>query len=165
MLILLSYAFQGIGSRNGNLFLNTPDALFLLGGQLKTSVQGVRTAPVDFNKLLLIEDLLFGNQAGADGEVLLGPCIVFLKVIALIETCAVEAPVPCDELDAKPSGMCSQHGSVEVSQQAVVTGSSSGLAGAEPVPAASCTPALCRPDQWLAHRLVPGSGVDTSSCQ
>ena len=56
MLILLSYAFQGIGSRNGNLFLNTPDALFLLGGQLKTSVQGVRTAPVDFNKLLLIED-------------------------------------------------------------------------------------------------------------
>ena len=113
MLLLLSYALQGIGSRNGNLLLNAPDALFLLGSQIKTSVQGIRAASVDFDKLLLIEDLLFGNEAGADGEVLLGTCIIFLKVIALVETCAVKAPVPCDELDAKPGGMGSQHGSVE----------------------------------------------------
>ena len=116
MLLLLSYALQSIGSCNGNLLLNAPDALFLLSSQVKTSVQGVGAAAVDFDKLFLIEDLLFGNEAGADGEVLLGTCIVFLKVIALIETCAVEAPVPCDELDAKPGGMGSQHGSVEVSQ-------------------------------------------------
>ena len=89
MLLLLSYALQGIGSCNGNLLLNAPDALFLLGSQVKTSVQGVRAAPVDFDKLLLIEDLLFGNEAGADGEVLLGTYIVFLKLIALVETCAV----------------------------------------------------------------------------
>ena len=57
----------------------------------------------------------------------LGTCIVFLKVIALIETCAVKAPVPCDELDAKPGGMGSQHGSIEVSQQAVVIGQALGL--------------------------------------
>ena len=127
MLLLLPYAIQSIGSRNGNLFLNAPDALFLLGSQVKTSVQGVRAAPVDFNKLLLLEDLLFGNEAGADGEVLLGTCIIFLKVIALVETCAVKAPVPCDELDAKPGGMGSQHGSIEVSQQAVATGQALGL--------------------------------------
>ena len=129
MLILLSYALQGIGSCNGNLLLNAPDALFLLSSQVKTSVQGVGAAAVDFDKLFLIEDLLFGNEAGADGEVLLGTYIVFLKVIALVETCAVEAPVPCDELDAKPGGMGSQHGSIEVSQQAVVTGQALGLQG------------------------------------
>ena len=82
MLLLLPYAIQSIGSCNGNLLLNAPYALFLLGSQVKTSVQGVRAAPVDFNKLLLIENLLFGNEAGADGEVLLGTCIIFLKVIA-----------------------------------------------------------------------------------
>ena len=89
MLFLLSYAFQGIGSCYGNLFLNAPDALFLPGSQVKTSVQGVGAAPVDLNKLLLIEDLLFGDEAGADGEILLGACIVFLKVIALVEARAV----------------------------------------------------------------------------
>lgn len=155
MLLLLSYALQGIGSCSSNLLLNSPDALFLLGSQVKTSIQGVRAAPVDFNKLLLIENLLFGNETGADGEVLLGTYIVFLKVIALVETCVVEVPVPCDELDAKPGGMGSQDGSIEVSQQAVVTGQALGLPGAEPVPEASCTPARCRPDRWLAHRLVP----------
>ena len=71
--------------------------------------------------------MLFGNETGADGEVLLGTYIVFLKVIALVETCVVEAPIPCDELDAKPSGMGSQHGSIEVSQQAVVIGQALGL--------------------------------------
>ena len=127
MLLLLSYALQGIGSCSSNLLLNSPDALFLLGSQVKTSIQGVRAAPVDFNKLLLIENLLFGNETGADGEVLLGTYIVFQKVIALVETCVVEAPIPCDELDAKPSGMGSQHGSIEVSQQAVVIGQALGL--------------------------------------
>ena len=78
MLLLLPYAIQSIGSRNGNLLLNAPDALFLLSSQVKTSVQGVGAAAVDFDKLFLIEDLLFGNEAGADGEVLLGTYIVFL---------------------------------------------------------------------------------------
>ena len=56
MLLLLPYAIQSIGSCNGNLLLNAPDALFLLGSQVKTSVQGVGAAAVDFDKLFLIED-------------------------------------------------------------------------------------------------------------
>ena len=162
MLLLLSYALQSIGSYNGNLLLNTPDALFLLGSQVKTSVQGVRAAPVDFNKLLLIENLLFGNEASADGEVLLGTYIVFLKVIALVETCAVEAPAPCDELDAKPGGMGSQHGSVEVSQQAVVTG--------QAFRGGACSSSVMYSRTVQARSVARSqarsrSGVATSSCQ
>ena len=164
MLLLLSYALQGIGSRNGNLLLNAPDALFLLGSQIKTSVQGIRAASVDFDKLLLIEDLLFGNEAGADGEVLLGTCIIFLKVIALVETCAVKAPVPCDELDAKPGGMGSQHGSVEVSQQTVVTGQALACRGG------ACSSSVMYSRTVQARSVARSqarsrSGIATSSCQ
>mgnify|MGYP000566729590 CR=1 FL=1 len=72
MLFLLSYVRQHIGNRNCNLVLNTTDAFFLLGSQVKTGVQGISTAPVDFNQLILIEDLVLGGETRADGEVFLG---------------------------------------------------------------------------------------------
>ena len=74
------------------------------------------------DRLCFVKNQLFGDETGTDGEVLLGSRIVILKVMALVETCAVTAPVPCDEMDAKPGGVGSQHCAVEVGQQAVVAG-------------------------------------------
>ena len=73
MLLLLSYALQGIGSRNGNLLLNARMHFFLLGSQIKTQRPRYQSASVDFDKLLLIEDLLFGNEPARMAKSCLAP--------------------------------------------------------------------------------------------
>lgn len=80
MLLLLIDVIQDIGHSAQDLFLNAFDALLLVVGQIESGVQGISTAAVNFSELCLIEYLLFRDETGTGGKVLLGAQIVFLKV-------------------------------------------------------------------------------------
>ena len=76
----------------------------------------------DFGKLFLIENLVLGDKAGTDSKVLLGSQVIVLKVVAVVETCPAEVPVPGDKVDAEFGLVSSQHSPVEVGQNSKVSG-------------------------------------------
>lgn len=49
VLFLLPHTIQDVGGSAHDLLLDTFDAHFLAGGQGEVSVQGIGTAPVDFD--------------------------------------------------------------------------------------------------------------------
>ena len=55
-----------------DLFLNTFNALFLVDSQINSGIQCVGAASIDFGELCFVKNLLFGDETGTDGEVLLG---------------------------------------------------------------------------------------------
>ena len=116
MLLLLIDVIQDIGHSAQDLFLNAFDALLLVVGQIESGVQGISTAAVNFSKLCLIEYLLFRDETGPGGKVLLGARIVFLKVASVVKTCAVKVPVPGNKVDTILGRMSGQNRSVEISQ-------------------------------------------------
>ena len=75
----------------------------------------------DFCELFLVENLVLGDKAGTDSKVLLGSHVVFLKVVAVVETCPAEVPVPGDKVDAEFGLVSSQHSPVEVGQHSKVS--------------------------------------------
>ena len=73
MLVLFSDSVNDIRHPIFDLLLYAPDAFLLFIGQVKTCIQCVGTASIYLDELLILEELLFGDEAGAGGEVLLAP--------------------------------------------------------------------------------------------
>ncbi len=48
------------------------NALFLVDSQINSGIQCVGAASIDFGELCFVKNQLFGDETGADGEVLLG---------------------------------------------------------------------------------------------
>ena len=65
VLILLTDAAHDIRHPILNLLLHALNALLLFTGQVEASVQCVGTASVYLDELLVLEELLFGDEAGA----------------------------------------------------------------------------------------------------
>ena len=70
MLLLLIDVIQDIGHSAQDLLLNAFDALFLVIGQIKSGIQCVGAASVNFGELCCVKNLLFRDEAGPGGEVL-----------------------------------------------------------------------------------------------
>lgn len=76
MLFLFSNAVHDVRRSVLDLLLDALDAFLLFAGQVEACVEGVGTASVDLDELLILEDLLFRDEAGAGGKVPLGTFIV-----------------------------------------------------------------------------------------
>ena len=121
MLVLFSDSVNDIRHPIFDLLLYAPDAFLLFIGQVKTCIQCVGTAAIYLDELLVLEELLFRDEAGAGGEVLLGSIIVSGEVVTVGHSLAVVIPIPGDKLDSVFAVRSGQHRSIEVGQHSVVT--------------------------------------------
>ena len=64
VLVLFSDAFRDIRHPIFDLLLYAPDAFLLFIGQVKACIQCVGTAAIYLDKLLVLEELLFGDETG-----------------------------------------------------------------------------------------------------
>ena len=121
MLVLFSDAFRDIRHPIFDLLLHAPDAFLLFIGQVKACIQCVGTAAIYLDELLVLEELLFRDEAGAGGEVLLCSIIVSGEVVTMGHSLAVVIPIPGYKLDAVSAVRSGQHRPIEVGQHSVVT--------------------------------------------
>ena len=121
VLVLFSDAAHDIGHPIFDLLLHALDAFLLLIGQVEARIQCVGTAAIYLDELLVLEELLFRDEAGAGGEVLLGSIIVSGEVVTVGHSLAVVIPIPGDKLDSVFAVRSGQHRSIEVGQHSVVT--------------------------------------------
>ena len=124
MLVLFPDAAHDIGHPILNLLLHALNALLLFTGQVEASVQCVGTASVYLDELLVLEELLFRDEAGASGEILLGSIVVAAEVVTMGHALAVVIPIPGHKLNTEFTVCSCQHCAVEVGQHSVVTSQS-----------------------------------------
>ena len=120
VLVLFSDAVYDIRHPIFNLLLYALDALFLFVGQVEACLQRVGAASVYLDELLVLEELLFGDEAGAGGEVLLGSIIVPAEVVPPMQTCSIVVALPCDELHTMFAVHSRKHSAIEFCQQFVL---------------------------------------------
>ena len=114
MLLLIFNATHNVWHPVFDLFLDALDTFLLFKGQIETCIKGISTTSVDFDELLILEELLFRNESGTDGEVTFGSLVVAGEIVTVEQTLAVMIPVPDEHLNTILTVGGSQYGSVEI---------------------------------------------------